>query len=272
MMGKVRTVRWADVYWLLTVIGIFWTAGVFLRIVPFGECGNPVIACDALSFWNVDGTPYVWEAGTPYRYSPAALWVIRPFQTLPWPAFLALWTALHIVGLLWLRAGWLLVVPGLNEDIVRGNISVFLAVALVLAIRGRGWTWALTLLTKVTPGVVMAWHLVRREWRQLAEGIGLTALIVAIGLLVNPQLWLTWVATLVSGPITYEVGHPLGPLWLRLPLAVTLAAYAARAGRAWLLPIAMIVAVPGLWPQSFALLAAVPRLIGDETSWRRPST
>ena len=39
-------------------------------------------------------------------------------------------------------------------------------------------------------------------------------------------------------------------------------AFGAWTGRAWLVPIAMFLAVPGLWAFNWALLAAVPRLIG----------
>ena len=120
------------------------------------------------------------------------------------------------------------------------------------------------LLTKITPAVGMVWHLVRREWRELGIAVGVTAAIVVVGVVVNPDLWRAWFDTLVAADSTYELGHPLGPLWLRLGLGAVIVGAGAWTGRAWLVPIAMLVTVPGLWAFNLALLAAVPRLIKRE--------
>ncbi len=259
-------------YWAVTVTGIVYVIAAFIGLIPVGVCdGLFIVPCDAYSYWAVDGTPYVWESGYPYRYSPAFLWALAPLRALPWEVFLALWIAAHIGALLWLRAGWLLVIPGPNDDIVRGNISVFLAVAVVLAIRRSAVWWAPVLLTKVAPGVGMVWHVVRGEWRSLAVGAGVTATVVAVGWMIDPGLWSAWIGTLTVAESTYEIGHPLGPLPVRLALSAAVVAIGARTDRAWLVPVAMLVAVPGLWPYQWALLTAVPRLLEKRSDARGQS-
>lgn len=257
---------WPLLNWTLFVIG-----AVYCAIIAAGLGGwdvtplSGVVASDAHSYQHAALTPepYVWT-GTPYRYSPAFLWVVWPFAWLPWPVFGALFFAFHLAAFVWLRAPWMLAIPGLNEDVIRGNVNVFLAVIVVLALtRSAAW-WMPVLLTKVTPGVGVLWHAGRREWRALALAAGVTAIVVAIGAATDPNLWLDWARSLQAGPETYETGHVLGPLWLRLGLAAGLTLYAGWSDRAWLVPVAMVVAVPGLWPGSFALLAAIPRLRGHK--------
>lgn len=262
-------------YWTVTVTGIIWVVAVFLGFLPVGVCdGLFIIPCDAYSYWAVDETPYVWESGYPFRYSPAFLWASAPLRALPWELFLAIWVGAHIAALLWLRAGWLLVIPGPNDDIIRGNISIFLAVAVVLAIQRSSVWWAPILLTKVAPGVGMVWHVARGEWRALALGVGVTAGIVGIGWIIDPALWTDWIGTLTVAESTYEIGHLLGPLPVRLAISAAVIAFGARTDRAWLVPVAMLVAVPGLWPYQWALLTAIPRLLEKrgqrETATRRP--
>jgi Glycosyltransferase family 87 len=255
----------AAAYWVVTAIGAIWCYLIVYGVVGYGLCGNTgTVPCDAYSYWAVDSSPYVWETNLEYRYSPAFLWVIGPLQALPFDVFLAIWTAAHVAALIWLRAGWFLIVPGLNDDVLRGNISTFVALLAVLAIQRSAAWWAPVLLTKVTPAVGVVWHLVRREWRELAITVGATAAIIAIGAVASPDLWQSWIDTLLATDRTYELGHPLGPVWVRLALGSVIVASGAWTGRAWLVPIAMLIAVPGLWAFNLALLAAVPRLLDHE--------
>ena len=252
-------------YWVVTAIGAVWVFLIVYGVVGYGLCGNTgTVPCDAFSYWAADSTPYIWEGNLEYRYSPAFLWVIGPLQILPFEAFLGVWTAAHIGALIWLRAGWFLIVPGLNDDVLRGNISTFIALFAVLAIQRSAAWWMPVLLTKVTPAVGLAWHLVRREWGQLITTVAITGGIALVGYVLAPDLWRAWVGTLLEADATYELGHPLGPLPLRLALAAAITAAGAWTGRAWLVPIAMLVAVPGLWAFNLGLLAALPRLIRPE--------
>ena len=99
----------------------------------------------------------------------------------------------------------------------------------------------------------------------------MTGGIVAIGFIIDAGLWRAWFDTLLNADATYELGHPLGPLPLRLALGALVTAYGARTGRAWLVPIAMLIAVPGLWAFNLALLAAVPRLLERQAPVGEPA-
>jgi hypothetical protein len=252
------------IYWTITAIGAVWCFLIVFGVVAYGLCGNTqTVPCDAYSFWAADSTPYTWETNLEYRYSPAFLWLVYPFQAFPFEVFLGVWTAAHVAALIWLRAGWILIVPGLNEDVLRGNISTFLAVGAVLAIQHSAAWWVPALLTKITPAVGLVWHAVRGEWRSVATCAAVTAAIAGIGFLIAPDLWIGWIGSLATADSTYEVGHPLGPLPVRVAIAAVVVALGARTSRAWLVPIAMFLAVPGLWAFNWGLLAAVPRLLRD---------
>jgi hypothetical protein len=259
--GRLR--RWAAVRHGLTLAGLLYIGAVWLRLVPYAE---PVPAYgpmfDAYGIWNAwDGGLYdiPWLAYEAYVYSPAFAQVIYPLTLVPWEVFAALWTALAIGILFWMRVPWMLAFPGVVDDILRGNIHVLLAGAVVLAVWrqpiGAG-AWAFAWLTKVTPGIGMAWHAVRGEWRAVFIGLGLTAGIVAASVLLAPDLWAEWIGLLVanvgSAPRIQVIPLP----WLvRLPVGLALVVVAARLDRAWLLPIGVMLALPNVWTSSLALLA-----------------
>jgi hypothetical protein len=173
--------------------------------------------------------------------------------------FAALWTGLAIGILFWMRVPWMLAFPGVVDDILRGNIHVFLAGVVVLAVWRQPWgagAWAFPFLTKVTPGVGILWHPLRGEWRALGIGLGLTAAVVAVSVLTVPELWAEWISLLAanvgSDPRIQVV--PL-PFLVRLPIGVLLVVVAARWNRSWLLPIGVMLALPNVWTSSLALLA-----------------
>ena len=260
-------------YWRVARWGIFAGALVFCVLVLTGTASyfatdEPLLMRDGAAYYFSD-TPYEWRdrpAGAgEYRFSPAFLWVIAPLRLLPWEAFAAVWFAAHIAVLLYLRLPWMLIFPGVMEDALWGNINTFLALAVVLIVRrGAAPLWATVFLTKVTPGVAVVWHAARREWRELAVAAGVTVLIVGIGLAVNPQLWFEWWESLITGPDTYPTTAYTPPLAPRLAIGALVAVLAAVTNRAWLLPVAMLVAVPGFWPNSFALLLASVALYRSE--------
>jgi hypothetical protein len=264
VVSRLLTRGWGPLYWTLTLVGATYCALVLLGVVPYGGCTGELTMCDGAAYYFAPDDPYRWdlrpEGVAPYRYAPAFLIAFAPLRLLPWEVFGVVWFGLHVAAFVWLRAGWMLAVPGLQDDVIRGNVTVFLAVAVVLGLtRSAAW-WMPVLLTKVTPGIGVVWHLARREWREFAFAIGATAVVVALGFTLSPGLWVDWLRSLAAGPESYEVGHPLGPLPLRLVLAAAVTAYAGLTDRAWLLPVGLLVAVPGLWPLNFALLAAIPRL------------
>jgi Glycosyltransferase family 87 len=250
---------WPYLSWSLFAIGAVYCAAALMGLTGVGGCGGEIVACDAAAYYYADG--YHDVPTTPqYLYSPAFLTAFAPFRLLPWDMFLWVWFALHVGALLWLRAGWFLAIPGVNEDVIRGNIGVFIAVAIVLGLR-YGTPWAFVLLTKVAPAVGMVWHLARREWRQLAWATGLTVAIVGVGGLVNPQLWAEWFAILLSAPTSYGTASEGVPWTIRIVLAAGVIAWGARTDRAWLVPVGIIVGAPGFSPPSLMKLAALPRLL-----------
>ena len=210
--------------------------GGLAALVPYAE---PVPAYgpmfDAYGIWNAwSGGLYdiPWLEYEAYVYSPAFAQLIYPFTLLPWPVFAALWTGLAIGILFWMRVPWMLAFPGVIDDILRGNIHVFLAGAVVLAVWRQPWgagAWAFPFLTKVTPGIGILWHPLRGEWRALWVGLGLTAAIVGVSVLLTPDLWAEWISLLAAnvGADPRIQVIPL-PFLVRLPIAVVLIVVAAR--------------------------------------------
>jgi hypothetical protein len=171
-------------------------------------------------------------------------------------------------ALAWLLAplGWRLAVPlwlaGLQE-IVSGNIFALFALVIVLGFRLPG-LWALPLLTKISLGLGPLWFLARFEWRRFGVALLWTAAISAGSFWIAPELWREWASFLVNHAA--DANRSLGsaalpPLIVRAPLALALLVWGARRNRVWVLPVCMVLAAPVLWLGSFAMLAALPRLI-----------
>jgi hypothetical protein len=224
---------------------------------------------DAYAYWSTrDGVFY--DAATTgrigaYLYSPAFAQLLAPLVWLPLAAFTALWTALNSATLWFLLRRLalpsLLFVP-IAFEIVSGNVHLLYAAAIVIGFRWPA-AWALMFLTKVTPGVGVVWFLVRREWRSLAIAIGVTAAIAAVSYALDPGQWGRWIELLRSevagsaGGTLETVGWYL-PIALlpRLGLAVVVVAVAGLTDRRWVLPIGVVLAMPVVWINSLAVLAA----------------
>jgi hypothetical protein len=209
-----------------------------------------------------------------FRYSPAAAWLFLPATWLPWGALVATFLAINVAAL-WAMVGrWtpvvLLAFPPVLLELINGNIAILLAFAIWAGFRWP-WTWAFVLLTKVTPGVGLLWFAVRREWRNLAIALGATLAIVAIGFAIAPALWLEWFRSLaIASAVPAPTGVP--PLLVRLPVAAAIVIFAARTGRAWLVPVAAFLAQPILWLHGTAILTASIPLWWERDRWRRPAS
>jgi hypothetical protein len=225
---------------------------------------------DARAYWAAPiEQPY--EPGSvghesAYLYSPAFLVALTPLRALPWPLFVGLWTAGLLAVLYWLARPLLflpLVLLALPE-IWGGNITILLAAAVVVGLRHPA-AWAFPLLTKVTPGLGLIWHGVRREWSALVLALAVTVAIIAATALLTPGLWAEWFALLTSstGSSTVPGSVPI-PLMMRLPFAVLVMVIAARTDRAWLLPVGILLAMPVIWWGSLAILAGSVALKRDE--------
>jgi hypothetical protein len=240
---------------------------------------------DAYAYWTTrDGAFY--DAATTgrigsYLYSPAFAQLLAPFVWLPIAAFTALWTALNSATLWFLLRRWalpsLLFLP-IAFEVISGNVHLLYAAAIVVGFRWPA-AWALMVLTKVTPGVGILWFLVRREWRSLAIAVGATAAIAAISYALDATQWARWIDILRSdlsgaGEAAFTTVGWYLPVALapRLAAAVVLVVVAALTDRRWLVPLAVVLAMPVVWLNSLAVLAAcVPLWAAERVPAERAS-
>lgn len=249
----------------LVIAGLMTSAFVLIVIPVVGRS----LGYDAYAYWSIDlGTVYDRALGSLYalgafRYAPPIAELLAPLHALPWWLFLSIWVALMVAALLYLGGRWslaLLALPAVALEFEHGNIHLLMAAAIVMGFRWP-WTWSFVLLTKVTPGIGLIWFAVRHEWGKLGIALGFTAAVSIASWIVAPGLWTQWIATLtVTAGQAQDLSIP-PPLPIRLPLAVLLVIWGARTDRPWTVGIAAFLALPVIWPHSFALaLAAVPFL------------
>jgi hypothetical protein len=213
------------------------------------------------------GTLYDRLPGEPdaYNYSPLFAQVVRPLTHLPWPVFCALFVAAAGLTIAWLAKPlsrpmavglWLFCTP----EILSGNVYWLLALCTVLGF-SRGAPWVVAAFTKVVPCLGPIWFLVRGEWRLLRGFVVATALLFLASFVLDPSLWRQWVDFLVDSRDVEPVITYIPPLVYRLPVGLVLLVFAARTDRRWLVPVCMLVVSPVIGEGTFALLAAIPRLL-----------
>ena len=226
---------------------------------------------DAYAYWTTRTGDFYAAADTgrigAYLYSPAFAQLLAPLTWLPVNVFTAIWTGINCAALWYLLRRWslpsLLFLP-IPFEIISGNVHLLYGVAIVVGFRWAA-SWALMFITKVTPGIGVLWFLVRREWRQFALAIGVTAGIVAVSFLLNRAAWEEWVSLLQAdlsggagqGTLDTPGWYLAVPLLPRLVVAGALTAFAALTDRRWLLPFVVVLALPVLWLNGLAVLAAV---------------
>lgn len=260
--GALRLHGWA---WWLSVLGLItaWTALLFFQPDVTGKpFGVDAMAYHSATIEQPYRGPQVGLPGA-YLYPPPFLQVLTPLRALPWEAFIAVWIGLELLALAWLVGPFfgllLLAIPFVLAEVAIGNVHLFMAVAIVLAVSGWPATWAFIALTKPTVGVIGLWHLFRGEWRRAAVGVIATLVISAVSILVGADLWVAWIERMRGDTGT------AGPTWMvtlaiRIGLAAVIVAVAARRRRPELLPVAAFAALPIPWVEGLTLLAAVPRL------------
>ena len=224
---------------------------------------------DAYAYWTTRTGDFYVTAETgrigAYLYSPAFAQILAPLVALPLAVFTAIWTAINLAALWWLLRPWalpsLLFLP-IPFEIISGNVHLLYAVAIVVGFRYSA-PWALMLLTKITPGIGLVWFLVRREWRALAIALGVTAAIVAVSVVLDRAAWATWIGLLRTelsgaGQASFQTLGWYLPVALlpRLVVAAGLAAFAAWSDRRWLIPVVVVLALPVVWLNGLAVLAA----------------
>lgn len=264
---------------LETLKRAFWVALIpgailFMAMQTVGNARVGMIGADSHAYWMAVRFPETWYTRPPaYRdaflYSPAFAQAIWPLGQLPWPAFQAVWIASQVAVLRWLLAplGWqrgLTLAPFFISEILLGNLYLFFAAALVVSLGRAPGALALPVLTKITPGVVGIWFVVRREWRAALRSAGVTILIVSVSVVFAPEAWLAWVHFLAQ-----SAGERAGTATLRAAVALGIVIWAAKTGHAWLLAPALILACPVLGGYGpVAVLAAIPRLLQFECTER----
>ncbi|OGO53855.1 MAG: hypothetical protein A2V85_11360 [Chloroflexi bacterium RBG_16_72_14] len=251
-------------------------------VVSYALAGDKLIGYDAHAYWQAAALDDPYRATIlggfdavgglyEYKYPPPIAQALAPVRLLgiPWPAFLGAWTVLLLVSLAWLGRRWtllLLLFPPVLGELWLGNLNILLGVAVVLGMRWPG-AWAIILFTKITPGVGLLWFVVRREWRNLAIALGVTAAIAAVSFALAPSLWWDFVeAARTQVAATVDVPRQAAPipLPLRMAAAALLVSWGARTDRAWVLPIAVGLSVPFLWWNVLATMVAAIPLAG----WR----
>ena len=264
----------------LTLVAVIWLA-IVVFCEPFGRLWGT--GQDAYCYWfpSLDD-PYAhsdWTDPIAYVYSPAFLQALQPIRVLPWQAYMAVWTGILLAavfvltGRKWFTVGVVLSIM----ELAGGNIHLLLAAAMVLGFRWSA-TWALVLLTKITPGIGLLWFVVRGEWRQLFIALGATALIVAVSFVTLPDAWFEWgeVLTRIAGRDGTWAAVPI-PFLVRSPFAIALVVWGARTNRRWTVPVAGMLALPALWYGGLAMLLAVIALrepappMGQASAVNKPS-
>jgi hypothetical protein len=251
----------------VVLAGTAWFVIVFLAL-PFGRAWQT--GQEAFCYWIANlNSPYSlsdWGSPIAYVYSPAFLQLVLPLTHLPWLLFMAIWTGLLIGAVRYLTGPRLFAAGVLLAavELAGGNISLFLAVAIVIGFRWPA-AWSFVLLTKVTPGIGLLWFVARREWRQVGIALGATALVIAASSILMPRAWLDWFDLLTSlpGRDGTWAAVPI-PLVVRLPVAVAVVLWGARTNRRWTVPVAAMLALPALWYGGLTMLLAVIALRDPE--------
>ena len=265
--GWLTSERSATAWRALTVIALAYLAVRWAMLLP--DQGG-IHGVDARTYWGAPlDDPYPGpQVGLPgaYLYSPAFLQILTPLRLLPWEAFHAIWVALGMASAVFLvgpigAALAITALPFVYRDLFVGNIHLMFGAAIVLGFRWPS-AWSFLLLTKITPGVGVLWFAVRREWRSLTIALATTAAIAAVSFALAPDLWFEWIARLRGDTGTAGSGYLL-TIIVRVALAAVLVVGGALTNRAWLVPVASMLAIPIIWPDSLAVLLAAPHLIAN---------
>ncbi len=268
-----RKVRPAAVAWLgLTVVGV--VIGAWY-VALLGDGGRPV---DGHTYFQarLDHLYVVaWPGTDGYTYAPAFAQALAPLVATGWSTFMLVGRA-AAAGSVVVLAGPLsplaFLASSVASEINALNVHLFVAMAVVLGFRWPA-AWAFILLTKVTPGVGLAWFAARREWRSLAIALGATALIAGASFILAPGQWADWALALTGATRADPGWTPVtGPLWLRMVLGGAIAAWGGRTDRAWTVPVAVMLSLPAVWwPALSILVATIPFLIWSPATWILPS-
>jgi hypothetical protein len=247
----------------------------------------PPFGFDAFAYWSArpGANAYAGALATGglgfWRYAPVWLPLLAPLQRLPFNFFAYLVMAAEAAGLLYLTRRWFfaaLIFAPVCLELYEGNIYLLTTAVIVFALRNSSrWpaaagSYAALALTKVTPFVVVGWHLLRREWRPALFALIFTGIVMAVSFVLDPATWIAWLHSLTRP----QVGTDASPLGLSLPLrgviALVLLVAAARYGWTSLVVLAAFFAMPAIWWHTYSMLIALPiTMVADWRAGRRPT-
>jgi Glycosyltransferase family 87 len=217
-----------------------------------------------------------WTSAYNYSNPPIIAQLWAPLHILPFEVVQAVWTVV-LFGCLWYATrGWALVVLGIGAVgialglpflsaplgmILLGNVGMLLTAGVVATIRWPAAA-AVPALTKVGPGVALAWHLFRGDRQALVRGVALMTLVFAISFVVNPASWIEWLNWIVRNYASNPLRELAVPFVVRAPIGIGIIAIAARTNRPWLVPIGAGLCIPAdygfsfvtVWVGAFGLL------------------
>lgn len=227
-----------------------------------------VAVIDAEAYWRAELGPDLYQrspgADGAFLYAPLIAQVYAPFTALPYEAFHALLMVVNASALLWMLGPVLallsLLFPPVLLELGVGNVHLLIAAAMMAGIRGSAGWYALPLLTKITPGaVVVAYDMLRGDWRRVRWAVGTTLVLVVASAAVAPELWADWIRVLTANDrsmvgINAEFWYI--PFPLRLLASAVVVSVAAWRGWPFLLPLAALLALPFVWDHSLSMLVA----------------
>ncbi len=246
------------------VVGIVAAILVWVELTRSG--GQPV---DVRYYWAADPSnlyPYP-ELGEKngYNYSPAFEFVVAWGRSIPFEAFVAIWRAILLGALVYLAGPltiFVLFTVPVASEINAGNIQILLALAVVVGFRWPA-AWAFIVLTKLTPGLGLAWFAIRREWRALGVAAFATIAIAVASFVLKPDAWSEYVGLLTGGPAPSVAPYYLS-LWVRLPFALAFVALGTWRGYRWPVVVGATLALPVYYIISSSMLVGVlPFLRGE---------
>lgn len=215
--------------------------------------------------------------GTTTPYPPPFLVAFEALHALPWEVILVGWQVATFAALWYVARGWTpaLIVAGLLsasypvlgfvggpfQVAALGNVQLLMVAAIVAGLRHPA-AWSVVLLTKMTPGIGLAWFALRREWRPLGIALGVTAGIVLVSFIAWPAGWPEY-----AGFALRNVGGSSGGFLPRVALAAILLVVGAWRGWSWTVPVASTLAVLVFYPAWFLLgLLAASRSCASRSS------
>ncbi len=261
--------------------------GALLVVVGVSRWGAP---SDEFAYWLgaqrlAAGQPLYDQTATlvtpyAYLYPPPLAQVLAPFShVVPNPVFVAAWTMLLLIALLYLgdwsplRALALVVWFPVAVELWFRNVHLLIAVLIVLGLRGRPWAFALGAAIKISPALGVVYFVSAQRWRDALVAGGTGAGILALSFVLAPGAWRDFIS-LAQGAAAGSSGLVPVPYALRAMVGVALAIVAGRVRPRLgepLLVLAITIANPSLFVTALCIPIAIVPLARSSWAGAAPS-